>query len=223
MSGIVEIHPTSGYTPAIERLNSLSHALGIIMGVVALVLMLVWSSLYGTTTLMIACTIYGTTLILLYTASTCYHTARSLSRKRFFMVCDHSCIYLLIAGTYTPITLGPLIGTLGWTIFFLVWGLAAAGLIKEIAFPSRGGFWSTLIYLGMGWLCLVAIVPLWNNLSLFSFACLFGGGLAYSFGCIFYLWKRLHYHHVLWHLFVLLGSFLHFLAIFSFLQPQQLQ
>jgi hemolysin III len=212
-----DLHPTSGYPPTIELLNSLTHALGIILALAGLVLTVVWASLYAGPVLIIACAVYGASLVLLYTASTLYHAVRDLTWKRIFLVCDHAGIYLLIAGTYTPITLGPLAGPLGWTICGLVWALALAGLGKEILLPGRGGLAGSLIYLAMGWICVIAIVPLWRNLSPFSFACLIAGGLVYSGGITFYLWRRFAWHHIVWHLFVLGGSVCHFFAIFSYL------
>lgn len=215
-----EVHPTSGYTVAEEVMNSLTHGLGLAWAIVALVMSVVYASLNTGPRLIVASAVYGATLIVLYGSSFLYHTARKLKWKRLFLACDHASIYLLIAGSYTPFTLGPLRGPLGWTILGVVWTLAIAGIIKEIVCTQRGGLLSSLIYLAMGWICLVAIVPLFAKLSTTGFTLLFGGGVVYSVGVIFYLWRRLRFHHALWHLFVLGGSACHWVSIMTFLSMQ---
>lgn len=212
-----EVHPTSGYTVLEEVMNSLTHGIGLVWAIVALVLSVVYASLHTGPRLIVASAVYGVSLIVLYLSSFLYHTVRRLSWKRFLLVCDHACIYVLIAGTYTPFTLGPLRGPLGWTLFGIIWALAVLGVIKELVSCKRGGLLSSLIYLGMGWLCMVAVVPLFSRLSTMGFALLFAGGAAYSIGVIFYLWRRIKFHHAIWHLFVLGGSACHWLSIMTFL------
>ncbi|KAF0093567.1 MAG: hemolysin III [Puniceicoccaceae bacterium 5H] len=210
-----EVHPTSGYTAAEEVMNSLTHGLGFIWAVTALVLAVVYASLNATPWLIVACSVYGASLIVLYLSSFLYHTVRRMNLKRLFLKLDHACIYLLIAGTYTPFMLGPLRGPLGWTLFGIVWALAVAGVVKEAISCKRGGLLSSLIYLAMGWLCVVAVVPLFIKLSSLGFILLFSGGAAYSVGVIFYLCHRMKFHHAIWHLFVLGGSVCQWLAIMT--------
>ncbi|HNX03972.1 MAG TPA: hemolysin III family protein, partial [Opitutales bacterium] len=190
-----EVHPTSGYTPFEEVMNSVTHGLGLVWAITALVLSVVFASLHSDAWLVVASAVYGTSLIFLYFSSFMYHTVRSLRLKSFFLTWDHACIYVLIAGSYTPFMLGPIRGPWGWTIFGLVWALAIAGVIKEILASKRGGLISSIIYLAMGWICVFAIVPLYFNMTRWGFALLFIGGLVYSFGVIFYLMRRMKYHH----------------------------
>lgn len=210
-----EAHSTSGYTSREEIANSVIHGIGLILAVAGLVIAVVFASLHRGAALIVGCSVYGATLVLLYAASMLYHAVRNLHWKRGFLVLDHSCIYLVIAGTYTPFTLGPLRGRLGWLLFGVIWGLAIAGILKEAMVKKRGGLWSAMIYLGMGWLCILAVVPLYVRLSRPGFALLLAGGLAYSLGVIFYLWHGLKYHHAVWHLFVVAGSVCQFLAVLS--------
>ncbi len=212
-----EVHPTSGYTVTEEVMNSLTHGIGLVWAIVALVLSVVYASLNTGPSLIVASAVYGTSLIVLYLSSFLYHSVRHLGWKRVLLTCDHACIYVLIAGSYTPFMLGPLRGPLGWTLFGIVWALCITGVIKECVSCKRGGLLSSLIYLGMGWLCLVAIVPLFRQLSTAGFTLLFVGGAVYSLGVVFYLWRRLRFHHAIWHLFVLGGSACHWAAIMTFL------
>lgn len=214
------VHPTSGYTATEEAWNSITHGVGLVWAVVALVLSVAYAVMHQGPWLVTACSIYGASLIVLYLSSFVYHTVRDLRLKRVFLVLDHACIYLLIAGTYTPFTLGPLRGTLGWVIFAIIWTLAILGVVREIFKQQRGGLISSLIYLAMGWLCLVAIVPLFTTLSPLSFVLLVVGGVTYSLGVIFYLCRSLKYHHAIWHLFVLGGSACHWVSIMALLQAE---
>lgn len=213
------LHPTSGYSEREELWNSVTHGVGAVLSLVGWVVLLVLASFSGDGFLITACALYGLTLVLLYTASTLYHAARSLRLKKIFLILDHCGIYLLIAGSYTPFALGPLRGPLGWTILGVIWGLAIVGIVRTALAGGRGDLWGSLIYLGMGWLCLIAVVPLYRNLPPAGFACLVAGGVLYSLGVAFYLARRLTFHHTIWHLFVLGGSFLQFFAILSVLPP----
>lgn len=215
MSSHSELHPTSGYSRAEEIANTITHAIGIALSVAALVLTVVFASLRAGPILITASAIYGTTLLLLYTASTLYHAARDLRWKRRFLILDHACIYLLIAGTYTPFTLGPLRGPVGWSLFGVIWALALAGVIKEIFAAQRGGFWSSVLYLAMGWLVIGFVFPLYLNLSLQAFVLVLAGGVVYSLGVVFYLWKDLRFGHAIWHLFVVGGTVVQFFAVLS--------
>jgi hemolysin III len=213
--GVDEVHPTSGYTPFEEAMNSLTHGVGLLWAVTALTLSVVFASLYSNAWVITASAIYGTSLTFLYLASFLYHSARNLRWKRFFLIWDHAGIYVLIAGSYTPFMLGPARGPVGWTIFGIVWTLAISGVIKEIFAKKRGGLISSLIYLGMGWICLFAIVPLYFHMSGTGFTLLLVGGLVYSLGVFFYLFRKMKYHHAVWHLFVLGGSVCQWVSILT--------
>lgn len=203
------------YSQAEEIANSITHGIGIVLSIAALVVSVVFASLRAGPALITASAIYGTCMLLLYTASTLYHSTRDLRWKRRFLVMDHACIYLLIAGTYTPFTLGPLRGPIGWTLFGIIWGLAVAGILKEIFAAKRGGFWSSMIYLAMGWLVIGFVFPLYLHLSTQAFVLVLTGGVVYSVGVVFYLWKGLKFSHAIWHLFVVGGTVVQFFAILT--------
>lgn len=201
----------SGQTLLEDRLNSILHGLGAVLSIVALFVLTDFASdgwnVAGKT-------VYGSTLIFLYMASTLYHAATDPRRKRKLKVLDHIAIYLLIAGTYTPFTLGPLRGTYGWTLFAFIWAFAFAGIIFKLFFTGRFKIVSTLIYLGMGWMGLSVAMPLSKVVPMEAIYWILAGGLFYTFGTIFYLVKQIPFHHVLWHLFVMAGSACHFCSIF---------
>ncbi len=205
------------YSLRMDRWHAYSHAPGILLGVAALILTVTQAARYGEAALVVGCALYGVSLILLYGASTCYHAAQNPGLKRFFRTCDHAGIYLLIAGTYSPFAMGPLAGALGWTVFGLIWGFALAGVAKTFIWPGQGGILSTVFYLGMGWLALIVIVPLWQNLPAAAFWWLAAGGLAYTAGTAFYGWRNLSGNHLIWHGFVLAGSVSHLVSILIFI------
>jgi len=197
-----------------EIANVITHGLGLALSVVALVLLVVFASLQADAWKIVSFSIYGVSLIILYLASTLFHGAKNLRKKVKLNKFDHSAIYVLIAGTYTPFTLVTLRGPWGWTIFGIVWGLAIAGIIYKIYFYSaKYRAISAIIYILMGWIIVIAIKPLVNNLSTPGLICLVIGGLSYSLGVIFYLWRKLPYSHPIFHLFVLGGSIAHFFGI----------
>lgn len=210
-------HPN--YTFGEELANSITHGLGIALSVAGLVILVVLSAIHGNAWHVVSCAIYGATMILLYTASTLYHSFQNPNVKRIMRVLDHSSIYLLIAGTYTPFTLVTLHGPWGWSLFGVVWGLAMAGIAFKVYFTGRFPKISTIIYVGMGWIAVIAIKPLMDILPAGGLIFLFGGGLSYTFGVIFYVWHKLPYHHAVWHLFVLGGTVLHFFAILFYVVP----
>lgn len=214
-----QIHPTSGYTQCEEVANSVTHGLGLLWAVIALVTCVTAARTYGDAWLLASCAVYGASLITLYLSSFLYHTVRRLDLKRRFLVLDHACIYILIAGTYAPFAVGPLKGAWGWSILAMVWLLAIAGVVREFIKKQRGGLASCIIYLAMGWLCLGVIVPLFNSLSPTGFGFLLAGGLLYSAGVPFYLFRTLRFHHAVWHVFVLAGSASHWLAILTLFKP----
>ena len=210
-------HPN--YTFGEELANSITHGLGIALSVAGLVILVVLSAIHGNAWHVVSCAIYGATMILLYTASTLYHSFQNPNVKRIMRVLDHSSIYLLIAGTYTPFTLVTLHGPWGWSLFGVVWSLALAGIAFKVYFTGRFPKISTIIYVGMGWIAVIAIKPLMDILPAGGLIFLFGGGLSYTFGVIFYVWHKLPYHHAVWHLFVLGGTVLHFFAILFYVVP----
>lgn len=202
-----------------EVMNAVTHGIGTLLAVAGLVLLIVLAYLHGDFWHIVSFSIYGTTLVLLYLASTLYHSFTNEKVKRIFKILDHSAIYLLIAGTYTPFTLVPLHGVLGWTIFGLVWGFAVIGIGLKVFFTGRFKILSTLCYLGMGWFIVFAIKPLIDTVPALGMTWLLVGGLFYTLGSVFYLWKGLPYNHAIWHLFVLAGSISHFIAVFFYILP----
>jgi hemolysin III len=202
-----------------ELANSLTHAFGAVLSVAGLVLLVVFANLHGDAWHVVSTAIFGTTLVLLYTASTLYHSFRGERSRRLLQKFDHAAIFLLIAGTYTPFVLVTLRGPWGWSLFGVVWGLAVAGVTIKFWLAGRFRVVSTLIYLAMGWLVLVALKPLVAALSAGGMQLLVAGGLCYTGGAGFYLWKRLPYHHAIWHLCVLGGSACHWAAIFVHVVP----
>lgn len=201
-----------------EILNAVTHGVGTAMAVVALVGMLVLYYDEGTWHVT-SCIIYGISLILLYLASTLYHSFTNEKLKSIFKFIDHAAIYVLIAGNYTPFTLIPLHGEVGWTIFGIVWSLAAAGIVFQIFCVKKFKVLGTLCYLAMGWFAVVMIRPLLGLLPIEAIYWMIAGGIFYTVGSVFYLVKKIPYNHAIWHLFVLAGSIAHFVAIFKFVLP----
>jgi hemolysin III len=210
---------TGKYSLIEEIFNSIIHGTGILISLAGLVLLIVFSSLYGKASHIVSCTIFGITLVLLYTASTLYHSSREPQIKHIFRIIDHSCIYALIAGTYTPFMLVAVRGVLGWTMFAIVWSLTILGILFKVFFIHRFKILSTLAYILMGWLVVFAIKPIFQTLPGGAIVWLISGGLAYTGGTIFYAWKRLPFNHAIWHLFVLTGSICHFCAVFFYVIP----
>jgi hemolysin III len=202
-----------------ETANSLTHGLGLLFSVAGMVLLVVLATLHGSALHIAVCAVYGVTLVGLYAASTLYHGCREPRRKRILQVVDHCAIYLLIAGTYTPLTLVALPPGWGWTLFTLVWLMAAGGIIYKVRFWGRYPRAALALYLLMGWLAVVALQPILTHVPLHGVALLFGGGLFYTAGVWFYLRDHLPYRHAIWHLFVLGGSACHYLAILTCVVP----
>lgn len=196
-----------------EIFNSITHGIGTLLSIAALVLLVVFASIKGNAWHIVSFSIFGTTLVLLYLASTLYHSFTKAKIKNLFARFDHAAIFLLIAGTYTPFVLTILRGALGWTIFGIIWGLAIAGVVIRSIYLTRFRKLMVGIYLGMGWMFLMAIVPMVRNLPTLSFIFLLLGGIFYSIGVIFYSWRSLKYGHGIWHLFVLAGSIMHFFSV----------
>ncbi|WP_111707014.1 PAQR family membrane homeostasis protein TrhA [Lutibacter citreus] len=207
------------YNPKEEKLNVLSHGIGLVLSVIALVLLVVYSSLYGNIWHVISFSIYGASLILLYAASTFYHYSELPKLRYKLNILDHASIYILIAGTYTPFALVVLKGWIGWTIFGVSWGLAIIGVILKLFYTGRFDKISTMAYVLMGWVIIFAIKPLINNLPFEGLIWLFGGGFAYTIGAVLYSIKSIKYNHAIFHVFVLIGSFCHFISIFFYVLP----
>lgn len=211
---------TYTYTRREEALNAITHGIGALLSVAALVLLVVFAALKGNTEHVVSFTIYGSMMLLLYVASTLVHSFPEGRAKRVFEIMDHACIYLFIAGTYTPIVLHVVQGTAGWTLFGLVWGLALCGVVFKVFYASRFLFTSTLVYILMGWMIVFAWGPLKAHLAPGGMHLLVAGGLLYTVGTVFYVWRSFKHHHAVWHLFVLGGSALHFFAIMLYVLPR---
>ncbi|MDE3083731.1 MAG: hemolysin III family protein [Verrucomicrobiota bacterium] len=208
------------YTRGEEIANWVTHGVGLVLSIAALTLLIVFSSLHGDAWHVVSFTVFGLTLLTLYTVSTLYHTWRDERTKRLFLKLDHVAIFLLIAGTYTPFLLTNLRGPWGWTLFGVIWGLCGAGAVFQFFFGERFRLTSTLAYLFAGWVIVVALKPLIADVPHGGLWLLLAGGLCYTVGVVFYLWRQLRYHHALWHTFVLGGSTCHFFAVLLFLLPR---
>ena len=193
--------------------NSVSHGLGLLAALAAFPVLVMVAHQRGTAAGIAGASIFATTMVLLYLASTLYHALSSGCAKRVFRILDHSAIYLLIAGTYTPFTLGVLRGPWGWTLFGLVWGFAAVGIVLKALGGVRYTVASTLVYLAMGWLILIAADPAWTLVPKWGLVWLLAGGIAYTAGAAFYAAERIRYFHSVWHLLVVSGTACHFIAV----------
>ena len=213
--------PTSAYSQSVpeELANCVTHGVGAVLSLIGLCGLAALASIHGTTSHIVGCSVFGSTMVLLYLASALYHGIRHPSVKQFFQVLDHCAIYLLIAGSYTPFTLVSLRGPWGWSLFGVVWGLALIGIVLQ-ATPSWTWEWLRIaLYVLMGWLVVVAAGPMIRALPLSALLLILFGGIAYTVGIVFYCWRSLPFHHAVWHGFVLLGSFLHFLAVWWYVIP----
>ena len=200
-----------------EIANSISHGLGLIAAIVATPFLLVAAVRSGSAWTVVGTGVFAAAMIVLYLSSTLYHATPHPRTKRIFQLFDHLAIFLLIAGTYTPFTLGIMRGAVGWTIFGLVWGLAALGIVlKIVAGPKRAPVLSTMLYLGMGWLVVLAVRPLLERMPLEGFWWLLAGGIAYSAGIVAFAAVKLRYSHFVWHLCVLAGTICHYVAVLRF-------
>ena len=199
-----------------EIANSISHGVGLLAATLALPVLLFGAIRRGGIGTLIGASIFGVTTLLLYAASTLYHALANNRAKRVFRVLDHSAIYLLIAGTYTPFSLGVLRGTWGWILLVLVWSLALAGVILKATGNMQHPIYSTGLYLGMGWLVILAFKPLSIHLPAWGLFWLLAGGIGYTAGIAFFAARRLPYSHFIWHLFVISGTTCHFIAVFWF-------
>lgn len=210
---------TYTYSRREEVANAVTHGIGAALSVAALVLLIIFSITKGTAWHVVSFTIYGVTMLLLYTSSTLVHAWKDGKVKDLFEIFDHSSIYLFIAGSYTPLLLIAVRGTLGWSLFGVIWGIALFGVIFKAFFTKKFLFMSTIFYVAMGWLIIVAWQPLVASIPTGGIVLLVAGGLMYTLGTLFYVWRGFPYHHAIWHLFVLAGSILHFFTVIIYLTP----
>jgi hemolysin III len=207
------------YTLGEEIANCASHGVGLLLAIAGLVVLAVFAARHGDAWHVASCSVFGATLVLLYTASTLYHGVQAPRWKAALRLVDHSAIFLLIAGTYTPITLVNLRGPWGWSLFGVIWLLALVGIVLRVAVRDVPHAALVGLYVGMGWAVVVAVDPMLRNVAVGGLVLLACGGLAYTAGVVFYVWRRLPYHHAIWHFFVLAGSVLHFFAVLFYVVP----
>ena len=208
------------YPPAEERINIASHALGLLLSIAGLILLVIRALEYGNTRHLVSFSIFGISMIALYTASTAYHSVRDPGLRMNLRTADHASIYLLIAGTYTPFALVTLQGTVGWTVFGVSWGMALTGIVLKLFFTGRFNLLSVLMYVFMGWVIIFFIKPLIANFPNAGLALLLAGGVAYTLGAVIYSIKKIHFNHAIFHIFVLFGTVCHFLAVYYFVLPE---
>ena len=216
MSNTIKPHPLNSYPQREEKLNIVTHALGFLGAVLALIFMLIKIISLHSSTHLLSALIYGISLITLYTASTLFHSSTKPKLRHRLNIFDHCAIYLLIAGTYTPYALITLQGTTGWVILTVIWLIALSGIVLKFFFTGKYRILSTVMYVGMGWVVVFAIKPLYNNLDFTGFMWLMAGGLAYTLGAVLYAVKKIPYNHAIFHVFVLLGSASHFISIYYY-------
>ena len=210
-----DVHTNLEHQPTVgeEIANSLSHGVGLTLAIAATPILIVAATRYGTAWNTVGVSVFAVSMISLYLASTLYHALTHNGAKRFFRLMDHSAIFILIAGTYTPFTLGVLRGPWGWTIFGLVWGLAAVGLAMKAVFGTRYIGVSVALYLTMGWLVIIAAPQVLQKVPLSGLAWILAGGVAYTTGIVFFAAHRVRYAHFAWHMFVIAGTVCHFFAV----------
>lgn len=199
-----------------EFLNALTHGFGALLGIIGLVFLIIFNN-QKTEWSLLSVIIYGFSVIILFSASTLYHSVRPDFHKHYFRIIDHISIYLLIAGTYTPVCLITLEQSRGWPLFWTVWGIATFGIVLKLFLTGRFEIFSTLLYLVMGWLIVFDFSALSDSVNPNAILLLFGGGLFYTLGIIFYVIEKIPYNHVIWHFFVLGGAICHFFMIFRYI------
>ena len=216
-----DIEEIEYYSPIEEKINIISHTTGFILSIVAFVLLVMHASLHGDVWQIVSFSIFGASLIILYGASTLYHSAKNPLLRNKLNIIDHASIYVLIAGTYTPFTLVTLKGTIGWVIFGISWGLALTGIILKLFFTGKYDLISTIMYVFMGWVIVFAIKPLIHHLPFEGLLWLFAGGISYTIGAILYSIKKIKFNHAIFHILVLMGSFCHFVSVFFYVLPSE--
>ena len=201
------------FTKKEEIAHALTHGIGAVLSIAALVLLIIFASFNGDPALIVSVTIFGVSMLLMYTSSTLVHSLPVGKWKNIFLIIDHASIYIFIAGTYTPFLLVILSGKIGWILFGIIWGIALTGTVLKVFFVKRFIILSTVAYILMGWLITTVWNPLVEGIHVNGLMLLVTGGIVYTVGAVFYVWKRIPYHHVIWHLFVLAGSICHFFAV----------
>ena len=214
-----EVEQAKHYSSEEERFNVASHAVGLFLSTIGLFFLLKKAIQHGEMLHLVSFGIFGISMMMLYAASTAYHSSRDPALRKKLRILDHAAIFTLIAGTYTPLTLLTLQGTLGWTIFGITWGIASAGIILKIFFAGRFKLLSTLMYVLMGWLIIFFIKPLAESFPGAGLYWLIAGGIAYTSGAIIYSIHKISFNHAVFHLFVLLGSICHFIAVYCYVLP----
>jgi hemolysin III len=207
------------YSPAEEWINIMSHALGLLLSIIALPLLVLHAIRNGNGWHLVAFAVFGLSMIGLYASSTFYHLSKDPALRARMRIVDHASIYLLIAGTYTPFTLITLGGINGWVVFAVSWSMALTGIVLKIFFTGRFQLLSTLMYVFMGWIIIFVMKPLVTNLPLEGVYWLIAGGIAYTVGAILYSIRKIHFNHAIFHVFVLIGSFCHFMAVYFWVLP----
>ena len=207
------------YTPSEERLNIISHGAGMFLSIIALFLLVSHAVANGSFLHVVSFSIYGASLVILYTASTLYHSAKEPGLRYKLNIFDHSAIYVLIAGSYTPFALNVLDGEAGWTLFGVVWAIAAVGITLKLFYTGKYGVLSTIVYVLMGWIGIFGIKALFENLAVEGVIWLIAGGISYTLGAISFGLRMIRFNHAIFHLFVLLGSFCHFISVFIYVLP----
>ncbi|WP_027963034.1 PAQR family membrane homeostasis protein TrhA [Halalkalibacillus halophilus] len=205
------------YSNKEELVNAITHGIGALLSIAGLVILIVFASINENPWQIVSVSIYGTTMLIMYLSSTIVHSLPNGNAKDWFLFIDHSSIYLFIAGTYTPILLILLRGPIGWTLLGVIWGVAILGIIFKIFFVKKFMFVSTMIYIFLGWFIVFVWRPLAAEMELTGLIYLIIGGVLYSVGSIFYMWRAFPYHHAVWHLFVIGGSAFHFFAILLYI------
>lgn len=213
----MSVQPITYYPLKEEIINVISHLVGLVLSIAGLALLATFSGIYGSVWHIVSFSIFGASMVTLYLASTLYHFSKKKSRRRKLNVFDHAAIYALIAGTYTPFCLVTLNGSLGWVLFGITWGLAVAGIIFKIFYIDRFPKFSTISYVAMGWVAVIAAKPLVDLLSTGALTLLLVGGVCYTIGATFYSFNKLNYNHAIFHFWVLAGSVLHFISVFFLL------
>lgn len=211
--------PLPSYTLREEIASSITHGVGAVLAIAGLAVLVAFATLHGDAWHVVGCSIFGAALILCFTASTLYHSVQVERAKRLLRTLDHTAIFLLIAGTYTPFLLVNLRGPWGWSLFAVVWTLTLAGIALRLFLKGRLHGLVVSIYIAMGWIVVVAIRPMLEHVGTGGLVLLAAGGLAYTAGVAFYKWRRLPYNHAIWHGFVLAGSALHFFAVLFYVIP----
>ncbi len=210
------MHALNVYSPLEDKMNAISHGIGCLLSIVATILLVIEASSRNSLAIMVSFTVFGVSLIALYTASTVYHSAKKPVIRKRLKIFDHAAIYILIAGTYTPFTLVTLHGRIGWILFTVTWSFACIGVYLKLFFAGQYKILSTALYVLMGWLIVFAYNPLAENLPAAGLHWLIAGGIIYTLGAVIYAVKFIKFNHAIFHTFVMIGSFCHFIAVYCY-------